>query len=71
MACGEKAKELEQQIRQQPMSAMDAHDLHQSIKDAEEMLEMKRNQQETSCRRISELQMQHNKWVPPNCTYYP
>lgn len=63
MASNERVQELEEQIRHQPMSAMDAHDLHQSIKDAEDMLEMKRNQQEASGRRISELQMQHNRQV--------
>ena len=63
MASSERVQELERQIRQQPMSAMDAHDLHQNIKDAEDVLEMKRNQQEASGGRISELQMQHNRLV--------
>lgn len=61
MASKERVQELDGQIRCQPMSAMDAHDLHQSIKDAENTLEMKRNQQDASSRRISELQMQHNR----------
>ena len=56
-----KIKELEKQIRKQPMSSNDAHDLHQSIKDTEDMLEKKRLQQEESIKRVSELQIQHNK----------
>ena len=63
MASTQKIQELEEQIRHQPMSAKDAHELHQSIGDAKDVLEMKRNQEEASCRRISELQMQHNRQV--------
>ncbi len=57
----EKAKELEEQIRLQPMSTAEAQELHQSIKDAENLLRTKRMQQDQSMQRISELQMQHNK----------
>lgn len=56
-----KILELEEHIRHQPMSASDAHNLHQSIKDAEEMLEKKQRTEEDSLERVSELQMQHNK----------
>ena len=52
---------MEEQIRLQPMSTAEAQELHQSIKDAENLLRTKRMQQDQSMQRISELQMQHNK----------
>lgn len=60
-ASKEKIHELEEQIRRQPMSASDADELHWKIKEAEDMLEKKRMQQEEGLKRISELQIQHNK----------
>ena len=62
-ASREKIQELEEQIRHQPMSVVDARDLHQGIKNTEDMLEMVRAQDEESAGRISELQMQHNRSV--------
>lgn len=62
-ASREKIQELEEQIRHQPMSVVDARDLHQSIKNTEDMLEMVRVQDDESAGRISELQMQHNRSV--------
>lgn len=65
-ASREKIQELEEQIRHQPMSVVDARDLHQSIKNTEDMLEMVRAQDDESAGRISELQMQHNRSVMLN-----
>ena len=62
-ASQQKIIELEEQIRRQPMSAKDAQDLHQSIEDAESMLSKNRSMQQESGHRVSELQMQHNRWV--------
>ena len=62
-ASKQKAQQLEEQVRVQPMSAMDAHELHQSIDDAEDLLHKKRVQQEEGSQRVSELQMQHNRFV--------
>lgn len=62
-ASREKVQELEEQIRHQPVSAIDARALHQSVKDAEDTLEIKRAQQAECAKRISELQMQHNRNV--------
>ena len=56
-----KGQDLEEQIRVQPMSTSEAQELHQSIRDAENLLRTKRTQQDQSLQRISELQMQHNK----------
>ena len=56
-----KVRELEEQVHRQPMSAADARELHQSLKDAEEDLDRKRKQYHYSTERISELQMQHNR----------
>jgi len=56
-----KGRELEEQIRVQPMSTSEAQELHQSIRDSENLLRTKRSQQDQSLQRISELQMQHNK----------
>ena len=66
-ASREKIQELEDQIRHQPMSAADARELHQSVKDAEDTLEIKRAQQAECAKRISELQMQHNRYEPMGC----
>ena len=55
--------ELEEQIRHQPMSAKDAQDLHQNIEDSEDMLNKNRLMQEESRQRVSELQMQHNRYT--------
>ncbi len=60
-ASREKVQELEEQIRKQPVSAADARELLQSVKNAEDTLEIKREQQHESAKRISELQMQHNR----------
>ena len=57
-----KISELEEQIRQQPMTAKDAQDLHQNIEDAENRLNQHRARREENERNISELQMQHNRW---------
>ena len=54
--------ELEEQIRHQPMSAKDAQDLHQNIEDSEDMLNKNRTMQQESRQRVSELQMQHNRY---------
>ena len=58
-----KISELEEQIRQQPMSSKDAQELHQNIEDSEDMLNKNRAMQQDSIQRVSELQMQHNRCV--------
>lgn len=58
-----KISELEEQIRHQPMSSKDAQELHQNIDDAEDMLNKNRSMQQDSGQRVSELQMQHNRYV--------
>lgn len=58
-----KISELEEQIRQQPMTSKDAQELHQNIEDSEDMLNKTRSIQQDSIQRVSELQMQHNRCV--------
>lgn len=62
-ASKQKSRELEDQIRSQPMSASDAHELLQSIRDAEDELEKNKQMQDENNQRVAELQMQHNRSV--------
>ncbi len=54
---------LEEQVRLQPMSANDAHELHEGIREATEMLEKYRKRVKDSENTVGELQMQHNRSV--------
>ena len=44
------------------MSASDAHELLQSIRDAEDELEKNKQMQDENNQRVAELQMQHNRY---------
>ena len=44
------------------MTASDAHELLQSIRDAEDELEKNKQIQDENNQRIAELQMQHNRY---------
>ena len=62
-ATTEKTKELEEQIRNQPMSAMEARKLKQRTIDDRDMVTKMRVMAEESNQQVSELQMQHNQSV--------
>ena len=62
-ATQEKTRELEEQVRQQPMSSMEARKLKQRVKDDRETVAKLRAMVEECNQRVSELQMQHNQSV--------
>ena len=61
-ACKQKAKELEEQIRQQPMTSKEVQETHQRVKENYEMLDKYRAMVDDWNHQVSELQMTHNRY---------
>lgn len=59
----DKIKELEEEIRQQPMSALEARELKQQVADEKQSLVLLEAEVTECNARVSELQMQHNQSV--------